>query len=67
MSSKLSRRDFLKLTGATAAAAATGGLTAKSRVFAGPNVIRRAQKVRIAVGGWAEQNMKDLLERTEFS
>jgi multiple sugar transport system substrate-binding protein len=67
MSSKLSRRDFLRLTGATAAAAATGGLTAKSRVFAGPNVIRRAKKITIGVGGWATDSMTKIFQEMDFT
>lgn len=66
MSNKVSRRDFLKLTGAAAAAAATSGI-AKSRVFAGPNVIRRQKKITIGVGGWAVDSMKKIFAEMDFT
>ncbi len=63
---KLSRRNFLKLTGATAAVAATSGV-AKSRVFAGPNVIRRRKKIAIGVGGWAVDSMTKIFSEMDFT
>ena len=66
MPNKVSRRDFLKFTGATAAAAASGGL-AKSRVFAGPNVIRRRKKIAIGVGGWAVDSMTKIFQEMDFT
>jgi multiple sugar transport system substrate-binding protein len=63
---KLSRRNFLKLTGAAAAVAATGGV-AKSPVFAGPNVIRRRKKIAIGVGGWAVDSMNKIFSEMDFT
>ena len=68
-SKKVTRRDFMRIAaGAAAAAAAPGVIAAEA---AKPKLympyLRRQRSVRIAVGGWAEQNMKDLLERTDFS
>ncbi len=40
--------------------------TAVPKPTAAPTVIK-PRKVRIAVGGWAEQNTKDLLAKTEFT
>src|SRR4051794_33348884 len=66
--SKLSRRNFLKGAAiATGAAAISGvpGLSKASKVFAAPR-IQKGTTVRIAVGGWAQQNMTDLLAKTDF-
>ena len=63
---KLSRRDFLKLTGSAAAGAAAVGLAGKPARFGVPTLIQN-RTVRIAVGGWAEQNMRDLLAATDFT
>lgn len=67
---KFSRRDFLKVTGVAAAAAATGAVPALAapapKPVAMPNVLQ-GSTVRIAVGSWAEQNMKDLLARPGFA
>ena len=64
---KVSRRDFLKLSGAAAAAAATGGLTSKKPALAFPNVIRRRQALKLGVGGWAVDSITALLEQLEFT
>lgn len=73
----LSRRDFLKaaglaVAGGTLAACApkvaeeaTKAVTEAAAAEA-PAVIK-PRKVRVAVGGWAEQNMKDLLAGTGFT
>ncbi len=70
---KITRREFLRRAGSAAAGAALAanapGVVAAARdakPFGVPH-IRQNRKVRIAVGGWAEQNMLDLLERTDFS
>jgi len=71
---QISRRDFLRLAGITAAGAtlaACGGTptqeaVAPTQAVAAPTVAT-ARKVRIAVGGWAEQIMKDLLAKTDFT
>lgn len=71
-SQKISRRKFLKVAGTAAAGATLAGplgqaaANSTSSGFGVPNLIRQ-HSVRIAVGGWAEQNMRDLLERTDFS
>jgi multiple sugar transport system substrate-binding protein len=77
---RLSRREFLRVAGmavvgASAAAcvpaavpsapAAPTTAPAAAAAVAAPTVAK-ARKVRIAVGGWAEQNMKDLLAQTDF-
>ena len=68
--SKISRRDFIKMAGLVAA---SGTLAACGVPATGPPVAATAPavvkggKVRIAVGGWAEQNLKDLLAVTEFT
>lgn len=75
-SQKISRRKFIRLAGGAAAGATLASMTpglvanaaqtvAKSPLSV-PNFIQR-RNVRIAVGGWAEQNMRDLLEKTKFS
>jgi len=71
---QISRRDFLRLAGITAAGAtlaACGGTptqeaVAPTQAVAAPTVAT-ARKVRIAVGGWAEQIMKDLMAKTDFT
>lgn len=64
---KLSRREFLKgAAGLTGAALLSTIPAAASKTFAAPR-LQQGAKVRIAVGGWAEQNMKDLLATTEFT
>jgi ABC-type glycerol-3-phosphate transport system substrate-binding protein len=75
MQRKFTRRKFLQLAGTTATSAALasiapglGSADAKAtRPTFGVPYFRRQRNVRIAVGGWAEQNMRDLLERTDFS
>lgn len=68
VSRKLSRRQFIRLAGATAAGAALAACAPATTPAptAAPTVLKGG-KVRIAVGGWAEQNMKDLLAKTEFT
>lgn len=71
---KFTRREFVRLAGGAAAglaaaASAPGVLSATAahaKPIYAPNYLRQ-RNVRIAVGGWAEQNMKDLLEKTEFT
>jgi ABC-type glycerol-3-phosphate transport system substrate-binding protein len=74
---KISRRDFIKLAGlvatsGTLAACGAQATEAPAATEAPPvatsaPAVAKGGKVRIAVGGWAEQNMKDLLEVTEFT
>ncbi len=81
--SKISRRDFIKMAGMVAASgtlaacgvpsteapateAPTTALT-EAPVATGAPTVAQGGKVRIAVGGWAEQNLKDLLAITEFT
>lgn len=78
MSSKreLSRRDFIRVAGLAAAGTALAAcgapdLTPESgtptqAAGAAPTVIT-PRKVRIAAGGWAEQNTKDLLAKPLFT
>jgi ABC-type glycerol-3-phosphate transport system substrate-binding protein len=81
-SSKMSRREFLKLAGAAslasvvaACAPAPTPVPTQAPPPAAPTAVpptaaptvAKARKVRIAVGGWAEQNMKDLLAKTNFT
>jgi multiple sugar transport system substrate-binding protein len=71
-SQKVSRRKFLKLAGTAATGAALASVTpglssAATKPTLGVPYLRRQRSVRIAVGGWAEQNMRDLLEKTDFS
>jgi ABC-type glycerol-3-phosphate transport system substrate-binding protein len=67
----LSRRDFLKAAGISAtgvllaACAAPVAAPAPSGDAAAPAAT--AKTVRIAVGGWAEQGTKDLLEKMGFT
>jgi len=75
MKKTYSRREFLQLAGAAAAgsvlAASTPAIPLAAK--AAPTARKKApavltpRKVRIAVGGWAEQNMKDLLAKTNFT
>lgn len=73
---KITRRDFIRLAGVTVAGtalAACGGSTptpqgaAPTQAVAGAPTVITPRNVRIAVGGWAEQNMKDLLAKTDFT
>jgi multiple sugar transport system substrate-binding protein len=70
--SKISRRDFMKMAGMVAASgtlAACGVQATEAPPAAAttaPAVVKGG-KVRIAVGGWAEQNLKDFLAATEFT
>ena len=82
MKKTFSRREFLELAGAAAAGsvlaacrpaatptpapAATPTPAPPATPTKAPAVIK-PRKVRIAVGGWAEQNMKDLLAKTDFT
>jgi ABC-type glycerol-3-phosphate transport system substrate-binding protein len=66
---KVSRRDFIKMAGLVAASgtlAACGVASTEAPATSAPAVVKGG-KVRIAVGGWAEQNIKDLLAVTEFT
>jgi len=71
---KLTRRKFLKMAGTAATGAALATLPGVNSAAAkapqtrfGVPYIRRQRNVRIAVGGWAQQNMIDLLEQTDFT
>jgi multiple sugar transport system substrate-binding protein len=76
--SKISRRDFIKMAGMVAASGTLAACGVKATATAvateappaaataAPAVVKGG-KVRIAVGGWAEQNIKDLLAVTEFT
>ena len=69
---KISRRDFIKMAGLVAASGtlAACGVPATdappAAATTAPAVVKGGN-VRIAVGGWAEQNLKDLLAVTEFT
>jgi ABC-type glycerol-3-phosphate transport system substrate-binding protein len=75
----LSRREFLRLAGVTAAGSALAACVPAGAPTSAPAApatsapptavpaVTGGQKVRIAVGGWAEQNMKDLLAQTKFT
>jgi multiple sugar transport system substrate-binding protein len=69
---QLSRREFLKIVGLTAAGTTLAACAPQETPAPAitpedvPAVIS-PRTVRIAVGGWAEQNMRDLLEVTDFS
>lgn len=67
--SKITRRDFMKVAGVvTASGVLTAcGVSATEAPATQAPVVLKGSKVRIAVGGWAEQNMKDLLETTQFT
>jgi multiple sugar transport system substrate-binding protein len=58
----LSRRHFLKLTSAAAAAAAL-----PKSAFAVPNLIFQRDPITLAVGGWAVEGITELLETLEFT
>jgi multiple sugar transport system substrate-binding protein len=62
MKNTFTRREFLELAGASAAAGSLLAARIPTIAFA-----TEPRKVRIAVGGWAEQNTKDLLAKTEFT
>ncbi|MEJ2556239.1 MAG: extracellular solute-binding protein [Anaerolineae bacterium] len=71
-----SRREFLELAGAAAAgsvlaacapAATPAPTPAPAATPTEAPAVTTPRKVRIAVGGWAEQNMKDLLAKTNFT
>ena len=55
-------------TSAPAAPASGAAATAPAvaTTVAAP-AVAKARKVRVAVGGWAEQNMKDLIAKTDFT
>lgn len=66
----VSRRKFLSLAGVAAGGtllAACGAQPQTSTLTQAPTVVTGSRKVRIAVGGWAEQNMKDLLAKADFT
>jgi len=69
----LSRRDFLRLSALTAAGTALAACQPMPAAVPtaapaeAPSAAVQPRKVRIAVGGWAEQNTKDLLAKTEFT
>ena len=71
--SKVSRRDFIKMAGLVAASGTLAACGVPATATEAPPVAATAPavvkggKVRIAVGGWAEQNIKDLLAVTEFT
>ncbi len=58
----LSRRNFLKLTGAAAAAAALPKST-----LAVPNIILQRDPIRLAVGGWAVDSITTALAELDFT
>jgi multiple sugar transport system substrate-binding protein len=71
-----SRREFLELAGVAAAgsvlaacapAATPASTPAPAATPTEAPAVTTPRKVRIAVGGWAEQNMKDLLAKTNFT
>jgi len=69
---EITRRDFLKIaglaaTGTTLAACTPAATPEPTSVLTEAPAVITPRNVRIAVGGWAEQNMKDLLEVTDFS
>jgi multiple sugar transport system substrate-binding protein len=78
-SQRITRRQFIRLAGTTAAGAALAACApAASPATPAPTTapavapttapaVTKGGKVRIAVGGWAEQNMKDLLAATDFA
>src|SRR5215216_6419290 len=73
--SRLSRREFMKMAGLVAASgtlaacgvSVTEAPATEAPVAATAPAVMKGGKVRIAVGGWAEQNIKDLLAVTEFT
>ncbi len=73
----ITRREFLAIAGTAAAASAVAACAptapaaaptqaSATQAVAAPTVLK-PRTVRIAVGGWAEQNMKDLLAKTDFA
>lgn len=72
-----SRREFLELAGVTAAGSLlAAGAPAAALAATAPDMpaarfhapaVLTPRTVRIAVGGWAEQSMKDLLAKTDFT
>lgn len=80
---RVSRRRFLKIAGTAAlgttlaacaptpaapiAAPTTGAPTTAAAAPTAAPTVANARTVRIAVGAWAEQNMKDLLAKTDFA
>jgi multiple sugar transport system substrate-binding protein len=64
---KLSRRDFMKLTGAAAGAVAVGGLTGKKSALAFPNIKRQSEPLKLGMGAWAIDSITALLEELEFT
>ena len=88
-SKQISRRQFIRLAGMTAAGATLAACGAAATPTAPPAApttapgaapttapaaaatsapaVANGGKVRIAVGGWAEQNMKDLLAAPDFT
>jgi multiple sugar transport system substrate-binding protein len=71
---QFTRREFLHATGIMAAGALAAACTpqgatpvaTESAATRAPNIATN-RKVQIAVGAWAEQNMKDLLTKTDFT
>jgi ABC-type glycerol-3-phosphate transport system substrate-binding protein len=70
---KISRREFLKLTGMAAAGVGLAAYTpspvsaASKTVLKGMPALRKARKVRLAIGSWAEASTKKLFEDGEFT
>lgn len=77
---KISRRDFLRVAGIAAAGTVVAACTPATQnptatavpaasattALATPTVLKK-RTVRIAVGAWAEANVKDLLAKTDFT
>ena len=63
----LTRRDFIKLTGAAAAATAASALPAKSSVFAAPYVRRQGDPLRFAIQPGFEESMTNFLADQDFT
>ena len=72
-SKKISRREFLKLSGIAAAGVGLAAYTptpvsaAAKSVINGAPALRKARKVRLAIGSWAEASTKKLFEDGEFT
>jgi multiple sugar transport system substrate-binding protein len=70
---KISRREFLKLSGMAAAGVGLAAYTptpvsaAAKSVIHGAPALRKARKVRLAIGSWAEATTKKLFEDGEFT
>ncbi len=70
---KISRREFLKLSGMAAAGVGLAAYTptpvsaAAKSVINGAPALRKARKVRLAIGSWAEATTKKLFEDGEFT